>query len=252
MLRLCERARSDGKRTALINSVWQNNVTMNSFLAAFDVVSLRDRRSWEEARPHRPDAGWVPDLTLVSGFFAGRWWQRVVSRLSSLRIPVLVADNVVKSAHLRLATLARDGGWPFVPLGNYGKSLLDQQAELQKNLSARGLDLRPDNPTLRSLFERCGAIVAGRFHAVCLALLAGKPFLAVASNTHKIESMVEEIGLDPRVLLREEEVAFPLVQERLRWAAEYFNTPATRTKRTAYLRSVRTRTAELFDRIVGR
>lgn len=38
-------------------------------------------------------------------------------------------------------------------------------------------------------------VVSGRFHGVCLCLKLGIPFLAVASNTHKIEGMLEDAGL---------------------------------------------------------
>jgi len=38
-------------------------------------------------------------------------------------------------------------------------------------------------------------LVSGRFHACTLALLARTPFVAVPSNSHKIEALVEDAGL---------------------------------------------------------
>jgi hypothetical protein len=37
----------------------------------------------------------------------------------------------------------------------------------------------------------------GRFHAAALAIRCGVPFLSVNSNSHKIEALVEDFGLDP-------------------------------------------------------
>ena len=42
------------------------------------------------------------------------------------------------------------------------------------------------------------AIVTGRFHMVCMAMLAGTPFIALPGNTHKIEGMLEDANLSNR------------------------------------------------------
>jgi polysaccharide pyruvyl transferase WcaK-like protein len=43
--------------------------------------------------------------------------------------------------------------------------------------------------------SRLSLLVTGRFHAVCVALAAGTPFLAVESNTHKIASLIEDASM---------------------------------------------------------
>lgn len=40
-------------------------------------------------------------------------------------------------------------------------------------------------------------IITGRFHGVCLAILLERPFIAVTSNTHKIEGMLVDAMLGP-------------------------------------------------------
>jgi polysaccharide pyruvyl transferase WcaK-like protein len=50
------------------------------------------------------------------------------------------------------------------------------------------------------LLQNAGLIVAGRFHAVCLALDLEIPVLAVPSNTWKIESLLAEVGLKDRII----------------------------------------------------
>lgn len=46
-------------------------------------------------------------------------------------------------------------------------------------------------------------LVSGRFHGVCLALRLGLPFLAVASNTSKIEALLDEVGMRRRLIAPE-------------------------------------------------
>jgi hypothetical protein len=43
-------------------------------------------------------------------------------------------------------------------------------------------------------------LITGRFHAVCMAMLTGTPFLAPSSNSHKIEAMLDDAGLSHRVI----------------------------------------------------
>jgi Polysaccharide pyruvyl transferase len=43
-------------------------------------------------------------------------------------------------------------------------------------------------------------IVSGRFHGICLCLKVGVPFLAVCSNTHKVEGLLEDAGIDGRLI----------------------------------------------------
>ena len=38
-------------------------------------------------------------------------------------------------------------------------------------------------------------MLTGRFHAVCFAVLTGTPFLAMRSNSSKIESFIGDVGL---------------------------------------------------------
>jgi exopolysaccharide biosynthesis predicted pyruvyltransferase EpsI len=49
-----------------------------------------------------------------------------------------------------------------------------------------------------SLPHRIGdarVVITGRHHGVCAAIVAGRPFVALASNSHKIEATLEAVGL---------------------------------------------------------
>jgi exopolysaccharide biosynthesis predicted pyruvyltransferase EpsI len=41
-------------------------------------------------------------------------------------------------------------------------------------------------------FLNADRIVAGRFHAACLAIMTGKPYSVYPSNTHKIKGMMKD------------------------------------------------------------
>ena len=53
---------------------------------------------------------------------------------------------------------------------------------------------------LRRLADGTRVVVAARFHGVCFCMKIGVPFLAVASNTAKIEGMLADAGLADRLL----------------------------------------------------
>lgn len=57
---------------------------------------------------------------------------------------------------------------------------------------ATGRGLRPMKPGFIEEMGGATRVCAGRFHAICLAMLWGMPFSAYPSNTHKIEGMLTD------------------------------------------------------------
>jgi hypothetical protein len=53
---------------------------------------------------------------------------------------------------------------------------------------------------LRKISNNTKLVISGRFHGVCLCLKVGVPFLAVRSNTYKIEGLVEDAGFVDRLV----------------------------------------------------
>ena len=53
---------------------------------------------------------------------------------------------------------------------------------------------------LRKISNHTRLVISGRFHGVCLCLKVGVPFLAVRSNTYKIEGMLEDAGFIGRLV----------------------------------------------------
>jgi polysaccharide pyruvyl transferase WcaK-like protein len=84
-------------------------------------------------------------------------------------------------------------------------------------------------------------IVTGRFHMVCMSLLARTPFLALSGNTHKIEGILTDVQLPHRYLTSLSD------RRDLISAAEWRDDEAARID--TYLETARSRISEMFSRI---
>ena len=100
-------------------------------------------------------------------------------------------------------------------------------------------------PTFEHVMRRIAAadlIVTGRFHVLILCLVQEVPFLAVSSNSHKIEGLLHDVGLSHRVVTDLE-----ILSERK--AKHYAFTADELRKIRAYREAQVTNVAEMFIRI---
>jgi Polysaccharide pyruvyl transferase len=98
--------------------------------------------------------------------------------------------------------------------------------------------------SMDTLFRRISStnlIVTGRFHLLCMAMLARTPFLALSGNTHKVEGMLEDAGLSNRYFSSLSDGRDPLA-----WS-EWHDGEAARIE--AYLQKARSKIAQMFARI---
>jgi polysaccharide pyruvyl transferase WcaK-like protein len=175
---------------ALINTVWQDNQLANPLLAQCRWVSARESFSQTAIAHAGTIAELVPDLTLTADPA-----QLFQSDLSTATGGIVVLDDVRLPLSLALAHYARARGLPYFPMGAR-PSLRTQHGWLKM------IRLGLASGWARQ-FHRCqiGAIasatvvVTGRFHGICLAILAGRPFVAFTSNTHKIEGLLRDADL---------------------------------------------------------
>jgi hypothetical protein len=84
-------------------------------------------------------------------------------------------------------------------------------------------------------------IVTGRFHMVCLAMLARTPFIAVGGNTHKIEGLLADAGLTNRYVSSLNNDIDPAV-----WS-KWHDDELARVE--AYLSKARSGVSRMFSRI---
>jgi polysaccharide pyruvyl transferase WcaK-like protein len=95
---------------------------------------------------------------------------------------------------------------------------------------------------VQRITEGTRVVVAARFHGVCFCMKLGVPFLAIASNTPKIEGMLADAGLSDRMLdIGDLDIA--TIERRASW------TSAHEDRRLRYIAHAKERISAMFDDI---
>lgn len=200
-------AKQTGAKTALVNALWQDNPADFTALAAkLDDIYCRDSRSAEEltkALSRRVE--WFGDLSLYAA---------VHMPASGRKSTILLGDSVHSSITRRIASLARplaEAGRTarIVPVVNQLRQVSPSLVGWRRALRSALVQFRQrqfirrfpethfaktDREYLSEL-QSCALSVTGRFHAACLALATETPFIAVSSNSWKMEALIEDVGL---------------------------------------------------------
>ena len=182
----CRLAKELGKKVVLLNSVWQNNKKVVRNLELFDLAAVRESRSYREMAPFcRVKPLVVPDLAFYGKVIAGR---------PDAAVPPLVFTDSVKASSdrllRRLAQKYHGGFYRMQVSGEEGIPLLTEEAV--------------------SRWPEGTKLVTGRFHALVFAMKHGIPALALASNTHKIEGLLEDSGLENYLASTRRELQYKL------------------------------------------
>jgi Polysaccharide pyruvyl transferase len=236
----------------LINSVYQDNgKEIADLVRQFDLVFVRESLSQIELGQAGINSEVVPDMTLSHADLP-----------SVTRTGVLVTDSSSDSAAAQLEQFftRTDGAEPatlFTPLATSEALRKLVVRVIGKRTTKRwGLDWhrvgRMRNPvfdtaavgSVHDLFRRVcskSLIVTGRFHMVCMAMLARTPFVALPGNTHKTEGMLADAGLLHR--FRSSAPNAPDLQAWSEWREEEVATVE------AYLEEARGRISRMFSRI---
>ncbi len=207
----------------LVNTIWQDNSSMMAQQAkSFTGVFVRESRSQKQLADAGVASEVVPDLVLG-------WVPPPSPRVA--RKGVVITDSVVLSDTQLLATSAQATGALFTTLEpahsepvNYTdtafirlqtqspttfptlwKSVVRSAyrargALLAKLRRRRGNQVEFSLDDFFTVLRQSELLITGRFHAVCMAMITGTPFLAPASNSHKIEAMLDDAGLSHRVI----------------------------------------------------
>lgn len=190
----------------LINSVYQGNgPEMAHFVRQFHLVFVRETLSQAELGRLGIASEVVPDLTLShpnlseasrNGMIItdssdddatsqlGRFFTQVDgAELASLFRPISTA-HALRMLTARMFGKRAPKRWRF------------EQSQFSRS-RPHPFSAAPLDPThvLLNRVSSATLIVTGRFHLVCLALLARTPFIALRGNTHKIEGMLADANL---------------------------------------------------------
>ncbi len=216
VLELAEKRRKAGLPTALVNSSWfANREADTRRLSAFDLVALRDPLSRAEASAAGIVSLDTPDLAIREALR-----QKQVLPDPAAPGAFMVSDSTKPELTKRLRSLAGRKGWTYLPVlrpptevrpGSKSRKIrrklqwMRLLGPLAKHLVSPRYHAHlvgaPDLAAYGSGLLASRGVVTGRFHTACLCVGLGVPFVAIASNTPKIEALVRNAGLDPDLRL---------------------------------------------------
>lgn len=192
---------------ALVNAVWQDNDALKwePLLANFKAIYARDRRSQKQLADIVPSVGYAPDLTFYD-------YPRFPNQQRS---EYLCTDSVINSWTDKILDVVNsdddiDICTMFTGRMDYLRGPKDWHkyikykiypclwGKLQSKVPPRYKTMKyAEHNTVELLrkFSTYNAVCVARYHALCFAIQQRIPFLAVASNSHKSESLLEDLGL---------------------------------------------------------
>lgn len=185
-----------GRPVVLLNSIWQNNPNdWVKLLDRCDIVAVRDSQSAKElGAAGFSRARFVPDLSVTGA----------AEVTHSPRNQLVVGDSVRQTARHALAKLAQAQGAVYLPTKTLKNSIWQNPlfAALLWRIYTGVFSgpvptfrMAPDEADyLRELSAATGHFT-GRFHGVCLSMVAETPFIALASTTSKIQTLLADAGL---------------------------------------------------------
>ncbi len=221
--------RSAGVPCVLINSVYErNDAEIATACRAFDRIYVRESVSAYAARQAGLDAEVVPDLTLSSDVmdaFRGtptlstiavtdnanrdvgrRALEEALTRedVTFLHLDTSEPNNpFMQNAQSPEFVFMRTGPVPGAPpppqrkitaFRALRKSLFKRHM-LRRMRMIRQLNEPLSSAQILSRIASSRGVVAGRFHAVCMSMLAETPFAAMASNTSKMKGLLHDAGI---------------------------------------------------------
>ncbi len=243
---------------ALVNALWQDNdgSRWKGLLDGLCAVYARDRRSQQQLQLLGIKAGYAPDLT----FFDYPVFAPAPRRAYGC------TDSVLEDwTRLALRACANDRELVFQTLFTGEMQYTRGARDLDKRIKYRlypwlwrslGIDVPPRYQSLPYAIRETDAflqnlasfraVCVARYHALCFAMQQQVPFVAVASNSHKSESLIEEAGLPlgDYVIARAE---FPDLKDRLSRAHREY--PVVEDRIREFNRRAKQHLESMFDDI---
>lgn len=196
----------------LVNSVYQqNDAKILEGVKGFAKVWTRDVLSFEALEADGLEAAGTCDLTLTI---------EPSAKLAEGRSLVLVTDSTLKKTNAELFGFSRrlkDSYYlpyraePPMPAGlawdnsaalkRYRKRQRSSRLQLSSLARARYRNIIATPGELETFVAgNVSLMVCGRYHAVTLALTMGVPFVALPSNSFKVEALLDEADLKHRLI----------------------------------------------------
>lgn len=248
-----ERVSKAGKSAFLVNCTWQQNSPVLAERArVFRRIHVRESQSATELSRAGIAAIVTPDLTFATDWAGG----------TESRRGWLVTDSTIPEVTLDLFRLSQRLHCDFVPVIAKEGAKLSLGRRVQRQclgrmarvlydwlrIPTRFVSLSHAVPNAREFLQRMSrreSMLTGRFHAVCFAILTGTPFLAMRSNSSKIESLLNDVGLSGSRMV-ERGVTVELIGDRLR---QCLFSESEEQSRNQFVQSARSAIQEMFEAI---
>lgn len=196
----------------LINMTYQNNSEkFLKLVSKFSKVYVRETFSKKELEKDNIESVVVPDMTFYK-------LKNDYSEREKKEIYITDSHDIKKSE--QLYNMAKKNRIIFLPIiapfikysslkgfikklkyeffNNFG-SFIEKFKNLGYKYRRFIFVINEDN--LLEEIKNCNLLISARFHAICLSLHFSAPFVAISSNTFKIESLLNDIGLgDKRII----------------------------------------------------
>jgi polysaccharide pyruvyl transferase WcaK-like protein len=201
----------------LINMTYQNNSDKFSKLVSkFSKVYVRESLSKKELEKDNIKSVIVPDMT---------FYILKKNYLEKEKKDVYITDSHSIKKSEKLFNIAKKNQAIFLPIiapfykyynlhgfskllkykffNNWG-TFIEKFINLKYKYK-RFIFVKNEDDLLEEI-KNCNFLVSARFHAICLSLHFSIPFIALSSNTFKIESLIRDIGIDKKRIIDIEEL----------------------------------------------
>lgn len=206
----------------LINSIFQgNSLEIVKSIAEFQGIWVRDERSQQQLISSGIETSYVPDLTLT-------WSPQFLQHEQNT---IVIQDSTIRSMRQKLYNLSKCLNAYYLPITARPSSAISGKNFIRRSKffiktrfpfiitsdfeRTRYTNAVPEFDEFIKTLSKASLIITGRFHGIALAICLRIPFLALSSNSHKMEALLEKLEMPHRLVGRIEEVQQVLKSGRL-------------------------------------
>ena len=194
----------------LINTTYQDNGSeIAEYMKFFDLIFVRETMSQNDLKQFNIESSVVPDMTFYTKFNLSS-----KSINNSIGTTDSVYDNVSKS----LYDLSIKNRYQYLPalttpyIKEFNKIVVFKTIKFYLRKTVRYVQWKlfgrldiilmgtyhyiEDYKSYIQQISSLNFIFIGRYHSLCFALKTLTPFFAIKSNSHKVESMLGDIGIE--------------------------------------------------------
>lgn len=214
LVKLAKFARAYDVKCFLVNATYESNdESYRSFLECFDGIFVRESLSKKELKKIGIDSMVVPDLTFDLDFSGAKASTKDKSS-------IYVTDSVLSNVRTRLSDYAADNELDLLSIFKKNNSQVRLSKRITRIVSNNNTtdimgktyqilkeqftvkNKQPETIYSSSHIEyaefiaKAQLVLCGRFHAMCYCMISQTPFLAISSNSHKVEGTLTDAGID--------------------------------------------------------